>query len=98
MKATTVLSITVGLCMYGQHFEKSASMDQPGMVANTVATRTYIYIFPPHYTNNSVVGVGKERRTLIVHGDLQNGSTRYWNYIEKDYWTLGSERHRYAIA
>ena len=22
---------------------------------------------------------------LLVHGDLQNGSTRYWNYLE-DYW------------
>ena len=21
----------------------------------------------------------------MVHGDLQNGSTRYWNYLE-DYW------------
>ena len=32
-----------------------------------------------------IVGVGKERRTLIGHGDLQNGSTRYWNYLE-NYW------------
>ena len=40
---------------------------------------------------------------LLVHGDLQSGSTRYWNYPED--WlmvlcrqTLGSERHRYEIA
>ena len=36
---------------------------------------------------NTVVGVGKERRAsivLLVHGDLQNGSTRYWNYL--GYW------------
>ena len=31
----------------------------------------------------TIVGVGKERRTLI--GPLQNGGTRYWNYLE-DYW------------
>ena len=33
----------------------------------------------------SMVDVGKERRTLLVHGHLQNGSTRYWNYLEA-YW------------
>ena len=36
-----------------------------------------------------IVGVGKERRTKIVHGDTysttQKYSTRYWNYLE-DYW------------
>ena len=33
----------------------------------------------------SMVDVGKERRTLLVHGHLQNGSTRYGNYHEA-YW------------
>ena len=23
----------------------------------------------------------------MVHGDLQNGSTRYWNYLEDYYWS-----------
>ena len=32
-----------------------------------------------------IVGVGKARCTLMVHGDLQNGNIRYWNYLE-DYW------------
>ena len=32
-----------------------------------------------------IVDVGKERRTLLVHGHLQNGNTRYWNYLEA-YW------------
>ena len=32
-----------------------------------------------------MVDVGKERRTSLVHGHLQNGSTRYWNYFEA-YW------------
>ena len=32
-----------------------------------------------------MVDVGKERRTLLVHGHLQNGSIRYWNYLEA-YW------------
>ena len=32
-----------------------------------------------------MVDVGKERRTLLVHGHLQNGSTRCWNYLEA-YW------------
>ena len=32
-----------------------------------------------------MVDVGNERRTLRVHGHLQNGSTRYWNCLEA-YW------------
>ena len=32
-----------------------------------------------------MVDVGKDRRTLLVHDHLQNGSTRYWNYLEA-YW------------
>ena len=32
-----------------------------------------------------MVDVGKERRTLLVHGHLQNGSTRYSNFLET-YW------------
>ena len=32
-----------------------------------------------------MVDVGNERRTLWVHGHLQNGSTRYWNCLEA-YW------------
>ena len=32
-----------------------------------------------------VVGVGKKGAHYMVHGVLQNGSTRYWNYLE-DYW------------
>ena len=38
------------------------------------------------HTYIPIVGVGKESRTLqMVHGDLQNGSTRYWKYLE-DFW------------
>ena len=32
-----------------------------------------------------MVDVGKEMRTLFVHGHLQNGSTRCSNYLET-YW------------
>ena len=32
-----------------------------------------------------MVDVVKERRTLLVHGYQQNGSTHYWNYLEA-YW------------
>ena len=49
-------------------------------------TMTY-YFQHAHFI--PLVGVGKQkmyRRTIIgPHGDLQNGSTRYWNYLE-DYW------------
>ena len=39
---------------------------------------------PAHFM--PIVGVGKERRAhKLVHGDLQNGSTSYCNYLE-DYW------------
>ena len=32
-----------------------------------------------------MVDMGNDRRTLLVHGHLQNDSTRYWNYLEA-YW------------
>ena len=32
-----------------------------------------------------MVDVGKRDAHYLVHGDLQNGSTRYWNYLEI-YW------------
>ena len=34
------------------------------------------------YTNNSIVGVGKDINGSMV---TCKGSTRYWNYLE-DYW------------
>ena len=42
-------------------------------------------IVPVLSTCPLVIGVGKERHTLIGPCDLQNGSTRYWKYPE-DYW------------
>ena len=49
-----------------------------------------------------IVGVGKETRTLIGPWlNLQNGRTRYWNYLEGRALcrrTLGNECHWYATA
>ena len=49
------------------------------------------------------VGVGKERRKKMVHGDASKGSSApYWNDIlginDPVPWTLGKERRRYAIV
>ena len=51
-------------------------------------------------------GCEKRGAHQLVYGDTQKVSTRYWNYLEDCYspccagglLTLGSERHRYAIA
>ena len=56
-----------------------------------------LYRYFQHAYFIPIVGVGKERRTL-VHGDLQNGSTVTGTTLRTTGPAPADSRHRYAVA
>ena len=54
----------------------------------------------PKLSTTVVVDIGPPGRKAhinLVHGDLQNGSTRrYWNYLE-DYWPWAGQNRAYSV-
>ena len=53
------------------------------ITATSTSKSEYVYAFYQHAHFIPIVGVGKERRTLIGPWLSANGSTHYWNYLEE---------------